>query len=109
MHCQGGGVECLFFVRETAPMTMSLKSFEGTLAHWARAGQSFNGHRPIFNRLGACVCMGFSDAQHNGIWALLAQESEQRFQERRILSIYPLTKLVGKLGNRCGRHAIARS
>ena len=36
-----------------------------------RVGQSFNRRRPTTNRLGACVCMEFSDlAQHNGIWAL---------------------------------------
>ena len=41
---------------------------EGTLVRRAK----FNDHRPTSNRLGACVCVGFSDlAQHNGIWALI--------------------------------------
>ena len=35
--------------------------FEGTFAHWGRRGQSFNGHRPTFNRLRARVCVGFTD------------------------------------------------
>ena len=34
-----------------------------------RAGQSFKGHRPISNRLGACFCMDL--ASHNGFWALI--------------------------------------
>ena len=64
---------------------------EGMLARRVCAGQSFNGHCPTSNCLGACVCVGFSDlAQHNGIWALLLL-TKRAFQERLMLSLHSLT------------------
>ena len=45
---------------------------DGMLVRRVRTGQSFNGHCPTSDRLGACVCIGLSDrAQHNGIGALI--------------------------------------